>query len=532
MSHHLSFSRTALATLLATTLSAGLIGCSSDDDGGTASTTIDGSAFASAVDGANCQILNANNDNVIVDGITTSADGTFTATISNPSLAGDLMLTCTGGTYTDEADGSAQTAGTLAAYAVGGTLSADAGFNATPGSTIVYQLINQHGMTPVLAQNAFQNAFGYTPDVTAAPTDATNPASGSSLAALEAGLHAATFSQLTKDLLLTPDQQFLLLEEIAADLSDGIQDGLNGGVDTLLVPALIGDKFITASNNFRTRTVQTATYRIGYVPGMMTAMEGKTQFSVSITDSASGLLPAVSQTVSVMPMMYMDGYSHSAAVDGACVETIPDTSGIYDCTVYYSMGSRMMDGSSMGEWDIKVMVGGMTGESAHFYPEVMMAMSDTKLAKLKNSEDTITDMDGVATARNFLLYRSALSFNLVDNTYALELFTATMESMMSFPAVTSTTTLNADTMNQLDIVSMDITVSADPTFTTFVTATESANGYWTATGITGLNQGVQDEIYVRMNINGLDYNNSIDGVFVDEATTPSHATFAINVPVM
>ena len=94
MSHHLSFSRTALATLLATTLSAGLIGCGSD--GSTASTTIDGSAFASAINGAACTIEDVNG-NIIVDNIMTVA-GDFTAAIPDVNLADDLVLNVDGGT--------------------------------------------------------------------------------------------------------------------------------------------------------------------------------------------------------------------------------------------------------------------------------------------------------------------------------------------------------------------------------------------------------------------------------------------------
>lgn len=536
LTHHLSFSRTAITTLLATTLSAGIVGCS--NDAGVSS--IDGSVFASAVDGAACSVQDING-NIIVDNISTSATGTYSANILTANLAGDLVLVCNGGTYTNEADGTSQTAGMLAAYVDGGTLATGVNLHATPESTIMYQLRMQHQMTLTEAETAFNLAFGYTPDSTIAPTDATAPVAGATDDELLAGLRAATFSQLTLDLGLTAAQQFDLLLALADDLSDGVLDGVNaaGAVSAAgsVLPVDIQNQFTTAMLNFRdggndasgltadmigvlpfAHTATSSSYTVEYVPGMMDPMEGKSQFQIRVTDSTGA---AVSEAVSLMPMMYMSTKTHSTPVDGACTEST--TAGTYDCTMYYVMASVMMDGMSMGYWDLKVMIGGMSGESVHFFPPVMMAMNGTALAKLRNSNLTMTMMS-TTSVRTFLIFKSSLMGTTGSHTF--ELFTSTMATMMDFPAVDNSAILNDGTPNALTITGMTVEVSTDPTFNTdTVVASEDSNGYWTAPGITGLTDGVEGTLYVRVNINTHTLNSSIDGVA--GAGINDYATFTI-----
>jgi len=521
----LPFNRTAMATLLATTLTAGISGCGSD--GGTSSTTIDGSVFASSVNGASCGIYTGPDD-MIGSSFTTSEDGTFSVTIPNGKLAGELVLFCEGGTYTDEVDGSTQTAGEMAAYAAGGTLNADTSFNATPGSSIVFHLITEYDMTPADAEAAFDTTFGYTPDVTIAADDVTNPDMGSSLGAIEAGLRAAAFSQMTNDHELDQNQQFDLLTALAEDLSDGIADGvaLSGavtipGTSTELTTDAGGD-FADAMDNFRTRTVTTSSYKIRYMSLGMD-QHGKDQFQVSITDLSDTPVTGLTD-VSVMPMMYMADKTHSTPVDGMCDETTP---GDYTCTVYYVMPSRMMDGSSMGEWDLKVMVGGMMGEAAHYYPEVMMAMGDTPVVMLRNSNLSMTMME-VTSARTFQIFKSSLTEQGGNHTF--ELFTSTMETMMSFPAVYQGITLNDGTMTAQSIDGMGIRVSEDPTFMSNVaTATSTDDGYWSA-HVMSLPTDSEVTLYVEVTINGYILNSSIDGIYVDEGTTPEYGTFTVTTP--
>jgi len=546
--HHLSFSRAAMATLLATTLSAGIIGCSSSD-GGVASTTIDGTVFASAVDGAACTIEDVNG-NIIVDNITTVA-GDYSANIPDVNLTDPLVLVCNGGTYTNEADGSTnETAGMLAAYADANTLAAGTGFHATPDSTIMHQLIIQHQMTLADAEAAFEAAFGYTPDNSIAPTDATAPDAGATHEELLAGLHAATFSQLALDLGLTAAEQFNLMLALAEDLSDGTLDGSN--TTGIALSANIQNQFTLAMMNFRdggndasgldnsmigilpfAQTAITASYTVEYLKdtmGMMEmeAMEGKSQFQVRITNNSDST-PATGLAVTLMPMMHMATMTHTSPVDnaGACIPNA--TAGTYDCTVYYLMASAMMDGSSMGYWDLKVMV---AGEAAHFFPPVMMAMNGTAKATLKNNADQIYNMMmDVNEDRTYSLFKSDLTSNAITG-HDFELFIAAKETMMSFPAVDEGTILNTNSIDELTLAltftaaPMTIEASTDPDFLdgTEVSATNTGNGYWTATGITGLTNDIEGDIYIRMTINGTQY--TTDGIALTTGPT-SVAKFTV-----
>jgi hypothetical protein len=255
ITHHLPFARSAVAVMLATTLTAGLTGCNSSS-GGSTSTSISGSVFAAPVSGASCEIQD-NNGNIIAGPFTSSATGGYSANIPNASLDDDLMLICNGGSYTDEADGTNQTAGTMAAYAAGGTLGTNVGLHATPESTIIYQQMSQYGKTFAEAQTAFKTAFGYTPDTTIAPTNATSPDTGATENQLLAGLHAAAFSQLTVDLGLSPGQQFALLAALAQDLADGTLDSVDAsgtvnidGDSTLPLPVDIQNQFVISMLKF------------------------------------------------------------------------------------------------------------------------------------------------------------------------------------------------------------------------------------------------------------------------------------------
>jgi len=532
IAHHRPFSSTAIATLLLTTLIFGLTGCSSS--GGSSTTAISGSVFAAPVAGASCEIQD-NNGTMIAGPITTSASGQYSVNVHNDYLADDLMLVCSGGSYTDEADGSTQTAGTMAAYVAGGTLGSGADIHATPESTVIHGLVTQHGKTFSEASTAFTTAFGYTPDTTVAPTDATNPASGATNAQLLAGLRAAAFSQLTTDMSLTPGQQFALLAALAQDLSDGILDGadasgtitINGTATDL--PVDIQNLFGAAVLNFRAgndatglnndeigalpfaKTILTSTYRVDYVPGMMAAMQGKTQFQIRLTRRDNDTAES-GATVTLMPMMHMATMNHATPVEGDCTD---NSDGTYDCTVYYLMASAMGD-MSMGYWDLKVMA---NGEQAHFYPPVMMAMGDTTRADLKGVADEIMSMTGGTEKRRYHIFKSSLTG--MTNDHAFQIFIAARESMMSFPALIDTLVLNATTMYELTATTLMVEMSTD--LSNWCIATDDGNGYWSCSGLSGLTNGTEGQIYVKLSVSG--EQKTINGMAAD--STNDYATFMV-----
>ena len=243
--------------------------------------------------------------------------------------------------------------------------------------------------------------------------------------------------------------------------------------------------------------VLTDTYRVEYTSDMSMIKDGKSTFTIQITDRVTNAaVPALD--VSVMPMMSMvSGMMHSTPIEAI----IDNGDGTYEVTVYYLMASSMMDGTVMGEWDLKVMIGGMMGEEAHFYPDVMMAMGDTVMAKLRGQMDMIAGMMGMPDEkRYYFIFKNTLT-GMTDN-HSFSFFLAAREDMMSHPAVYLNTTLNPGTAYSYWVSPIVVEVSTDGT--TWVAATGSGDGNWSVTGLAGLTDDVQGEIFVRLNIQGED----------------------------
>ena len=195
----------------------------------------------------------------------------------------------------------------------------------------------------------------------------------------------------------------------------------------------------------------TDNYKVEYVPGDMDPAQGKSEFQITLTDlnAAKDLqIPVSGPTVTLMPLMYMTDKTHSTPVpnNGACVENAP---GVYDCTIFYVMADTM-NGESTGYWEVKVMISG-EADPVYFYPSVGMAMGGTAMAKQRNS--SLATMMG---PRVFQVFKSGLTYTGSGHTF--ELFTSTMEDMMSFPPVYAGVTLNPG-KGELFIDSMRVIVS-------------------------------------------------------------------------
>ena len=538
-----------------------LVACSgsdSDNDTNTddASNTLTGSVFASAVNGASCEITDSIGD-IVAGPFTTSEEGAYSITLPDDRLAEDLVIACSGGTFTDEATGlTNRSAGTMATYIAGGALSTGSAIHVTPSSTVIHNLITDHGKTPAEAATIFEAAFGFVPDPTTTPTDATAPAQGAEEASLLSGLRAAAFSQLASDLGLLSTDQFALFTALAIDLADGLLDGKHGA-DTIIIdgtsielPADIQNRFGRALVNFRAggrdasglannafgilpfaKTAMTHHYKIEYLPGMHGAINGKTEFTLKVGDHSG-----VAQTgldVSIKSKMNMDGMVHGTPFEGMCHEGA--TSGEYGCTVYYLMPSVMMNGMSMGFWELKVMIGGHEGEHTFFHPTVKMAMGDTAQVRLKGLADKISssmdmnhdddgsddnggshahatgtriginadDMMAETEARTYYLFKKALTG--VSGNHSFELFIAAKENMMDYPAVSIGTTLNSGDMHhELSIATMSVEVSTDGI--NWVVATDHGEhghtGHWLASGISGLTDGTEAKLFVKLVVGG------------------------------
>lgn len=537
----LSFPLRISTLCLAGLTAIGLAGCGSDDtahDHAAHALTLTGSAFAAAVNTAHCVVKDAANGVVLEGPVTTDAAGGYRITVHEAYLQGELLLECSGGHYVDEATGNTVSgAGILSAHIAADSLDEDDQIHATPASTLVAMLVSRFGHSLAEAQTLFSTAFGFTPDHAIAPADATLAAPDASDTQRLAGLRAAAFSQLTHDLGLDAARQFDLLSALAEDLADGQLDG-NGSAGvitiagtTIALGADIQNRFGRALLNFRAggrdlsglsndkigvlpfaRTALTDRYRLRYLPGSMAAMQGKTRFQIAVADAATGLTPQTGLALSLSPVMHMASHSHGTPVDG-CTETA--TAGTYDCTLYYLMASQMMNGTAMGYWDLRLLVDGT--DEAHFHPPVMMAMGDSTRATLKGVNDDIAGM-GQTENRSYYLFRSHLSGE-TDN-HRFQLFIAAKENMMDYPALASGSILNpGDAEHELSVASIGVEVSTDAS--NWLTASEDGGGYWTADGLSGLSNGTQGEIYVRLTVNG--EQKSTDGNPATDST--AYATF-------
>jgi len=247
---------------------------------------------------------------------------------------------------------------------------------------------------------------------------------------------------------------------------------------------------------------ETATYRVEYEQ-VSTPMEGKSTFTIRVYNKASGAtVPGL--TLTINPLMTMATAEEHSSPIGPVTD---NGDGSYTCTVYYLMASTM-NGVSMGTWELNVTI---NGETATFSPNVMMAMGDTAKATLKNQNDKIAGMTGDAETRTYYLFKESLMGSTGNHMF--KLFVATRESMMSHPAVYTGQSLNDENGAAWTVNSITIQVSTDGT--TWTDMMESGSGYFMVSGLTGLTDGTEGVIYVKMTINGVQY--TTDGAAVSGA---------------
>ncbi len=497
----------------------------------TASTSVTGTVLAGPTLGA---VVSVKVNGVEVAKSTPSLDnGAYTVVIPTASLASDLTFETIGGTFPDEASEESGVAlGTLSAFVPGGTLTAGSNVTIDPSSTIVQKLI-AGGMTRSAAETAFSGAFGYTPDCSVKPAFATMSSASTTVQRL-AGLRAAAFSQLTKDLGLTPAQQFELIQALADDLSDGVLDGVKtGGTHVFMDSGIeisddVANRFALSLMTFQTsalnkskltpdkigtplfvKTALTPSYKIEYIPGTSAAAMGKSSFRIKVTNRSDNS-PASGKTLSLRPFMYMATKSHTTPME----DPVDNGDGTYSCTVYYVMSSAV-NGMSMGVWELKVTIG---TESATFYPIVGTTAGNDMLTKLSGITDSIMGMAGMEK-RTWFLFNDGLT-DTIDGSYTFRVFLATKENGMtlSFPAVTVGSILKNQSNTNWTVTSIAMEVSTDKT--TWVPATDLGNGHWSASGLTGLTAGTPGRIYVKLSVS--------DGTVTEQKTTDGTAVGAAN----
>lgn len=509
-----------------------LVACSgsssSSDSGEVSDASISGMVVAAPVSNADVSVVDVTGVAVAeVVAVQTDAAGQYTnLVIPNGFLGQNLIVKSTGGAFLDEATGGQPGEvgdGEMFAYVSANSLSSESSVSVTPGSTIIAHLVMQHGKTIEQAKDAFFKGFGYFPDTSVSPVDATVAAVDASDAAKLAGLRAAAFSQMALNLGLSQNDQFLMFIALAQDLSDGMLNGLMAGADieinspslgVIKLPADILKRSANAMLDFQTggysEMALTSTYRVEYIQGMMSAMAGKSTFKFRIKnrstgDPEPGLMPMV------MPMMYMSGHSHSSPL----TDVTDNGDGTYTVTIYYLMPSGM-NGMSMGYWDLGVTV---ENKTVHFYPNVMMSMGDTALVKLKGVDDEIMSMmTGTMVGRTYTIFKESLTGGA--GSYNFSVFVVAQESMMSFPAVFDGSELSGN--------SLDATVEiSDDDGANWSLATDNGDGIWSVNGLS-LTDGVEDQIRVRLTVDDTVYNEvkTTNGL-VQEPGVNDYQTFTV-----
>lgn len=496
-------------------------GCSSSGDTpATATTTVSGVVMAGPASGTSMTVKNAAGT-VVAGPVTTGADGSYTISIPNSVLSGDLIFSTSGGIFSDEATGTGSVAmGTLTAHVAAGSLVSGSHVSIDPSTTIIQMLI-AGGKTKAAAEADFAKFFGYIPD-TSVKTVFAGMSSAATTSQRLAGLRAAAFSQLAKDLSIAPDKQFDLVNALASDLADGALDG-GYTVASIAVPADVSNRFSQALVSFQmsannkskltpdkigapvfNKVALTPNYRVEFIPAMTGAAMGKTTFQVKLTNRADSSPASGLTNITLQPFMYMSSKSHTTPAMAVAESSTPGT---YDCTIYYVMPTSM-SGVSMGVWEVKVKIGAT--ETATFYPDVAMSMGTTSLVKLTGVVDTsiptapvysdgILGITGVKETRTYFLFNDGIAKEGMGSTYTVKLFTATKEMMTSFPAVYNGKVLKNDSNADWTVSGMTLEVSSDKTNWTPLVDT-AGDGHWTVSGIT---PDMNGKIYVRLTVNGL-----------------------------
>lgn len=523
-----------VAVLLTAFLLPGCGGSGGSSDNSVATTTISGSVVAAPVSGASVLVKDSAG-NTVAGPVTTLTTGEYSIDVPTSALAGDLRFEASGGTFTDEATATpGVTAGKLAAFIAGGTLAANPAVHLDPASTIVHEMV-VNGKALTAAMTDFQNAFGFTPDPAIAPkNEAPAAIPAENVAQRLAALRAAAFSQMTNDLALTPDKQFLLLEALGKDLADGVLDGKNAaGIVTIAgTTALPEDMqccfsqalFTMQQNTTRNRTGLTVDQlgnipdnRVALTPGykvellypaaVTSARMGKTNFTLKISNRSDNS-PASSLNLKLIPYMHMATKDHSSPVDAV----VNNGDGTYNCTVYYLM-TTMMNGVAQGVWELQVKINAT--ETAIFYPNVKMA-AGTALTRLYGSaSDMVASMGTLPPAnRTYLLFKDGVS----GSTFNLFLATRDDAQMMNFPAVSGGSALTPATgpVWSVDPLTSSVQISTDNV--TYVNAIDQGNGHWSASD-PGLILGSGATVYVKVTING--------EIKTDIAGTTQYATFTL-----
>lgn len=491
--------RNIISQLVAAAIASSLlIGCESDS--GSQSTDIKGSVFSSYVSGAEVEVTDIKG-NRIADPVTTDSQGQFTVSIPNANLKDDLLFVATGGNYTNIITNSDTASTKLSAFASANSLTNKPAISLTPASTIIENITSSIDNN-TKAIEYFEKAFGYQPDISVTPVVANLENADASSEAKLAGVRAAAFSQLLKDLGLAEDQQTNLLTAIAKDLEDGSADGISNAQSIEIsngtdLKTDIANRFTMALMDFSkdevnnksgitsgdvgvlafNQKVASTNYNFELTP-QSTPMVGKSVFDLKITDSSKAAIVGVTPTMTLW--MHMPGHGHSNPQTG-CTET--NAEGTSQCTAYFTMPS-----GKMGNWDVSFKITHNSNtEEARFYPSVgSLTSEDTPWLPLYG-----TDKDPKGGKRLYLVYKNDVVKK--DNGHTVKFFIATRELMPdSTPEV-------ADEWPLLPATGVTVKIGTEENNVN--DATSEGNGIWSV-DLDGLTAETLNTVYIQLSRDG------------------------------
>jgi hypothetical protein len=541
-----------------------LAGCGggSSSDTPVKKTAVSGSAVAGAVDGR-VVVRDAGGHQVVTG---TVSGGDFSLQIPDSALDGELEFVVTG-SYTDEVSGDAVTLDAthplglrLAANRVTAGTAATVGI--TPETTVIRELVANHGMTLANALAVYAAELGNSPDGSGRPYDPTGAAPAWADAANDVTYRVGAYSQFGTDLGLGGNDLAALPGALAADLADGVLDGLDGGGNNVTVGAvdlhtlhqasMLAARYMTAMATFDTSAANAAgvpaptmglppngkiteviangtpAARVVSIngtevnvsvqlnnPSPFSAMGPTTSrnvFRVTLTKVSDGSAVDVTAGggspvtgISASSLMHMMGMSHSTPMSSAYdPATSNPAAGIYQFSVYYVMASAMSMGgmtAPMGVWDLDfALTDGTNTATASFHPNVTMPMGSNLSAR------GVSDQDG----RMYWVWLDSAKTN-AGGGHDIGVFVTTKVGM-TFPAVYD----GASHMAMGDSLTITgVTVEASLDDATWTTLTEDGNGYFSLSGYPGLTADAagKDDLSVRLtlDIGGVTHHVSFTG---------------------
>jgi len=542
--------------LLGLALALGLAGCNADSTT-TTNVTITGTAMSGLLDGATLNVYN--DEGSLLAGPVDVTGGAFSVAIPDSAFDDSIILETSDGSYVDEATGETVViSGEGLSIAIRGTKLKNQGTVAlTPESTILrYAAENWSGAnakelptsaaaTPQAhlwhdiadAASTFESEFTWESDSSIAPVPASAASDTASDAEKLAGFRGAAFSQLATDLYDDPTQLMNLLKVLGQDLSDGTLDGemvsTNLKVNGTKITADLGPRYGQAMMNFLSNsrhlvgltvadietlpfglTYVTDSYIVTYVEGSMSAASGITSFQITVTDHQGDAVSGLDLTLK--PMMYMESHYHATPVE-SCSQSSTDTT-TWDCVMYYFMPSAM-SGVSMGIWqlDVKISNNGVK-ETATFFPEVSMSMSDDDLrADLKGySTDKVGAWTGGSEKRSYYIFKYSASTSMA------KFFVAAKESQTAFPALIVGDTWNSGTDYEMTVSSVTLKCRLNGA-STWITASTDGAGHFTC--MVSLTSGDTNDVDVQLWVNGA--LKTTDGASAVDGDDTSYTTMAL-----